>query len=240
MSPTDFPITRCSIIHATGSDDPHLRDQAWDGIVRSYWRPVYKYVRIRWSRGEADAADLTQEFFARAIDRGFFAGFDPARARFRTYLRMCLDRFLSNERKAGQRQKRGGGYQHVSLDFTEAEAELASTDPLDDAEAFFRRESLRSLFTLALDRVRADAEAEGRTSAYDVLERYDLRDPAAPPVTYRDVADELGLPVTTVTNHLSLMRRRLREAVLDELRAVSGSEREYIEEARDLLGTEPA
>jgi len=242
-APSDFPLTRCSIVHATGSDDPRLRGQAWDAIVRSYWKPVYKYIRIRWSQGEDAAADLTQEFFVRAIGRGFFASYDPARARFRTYLRLCLDRFLSNERKAQRRLKRGGALEHVTLDFAEAEAELASVSaPMTadtHADAFFRRESLRSLFALALERVRAEAQSEGRVVAFRAFEAYDLAPPDDPPPTYQSVADQLGLPVTTVTNHLFAMRRLLRAAVLDELCRVCGSEREFREEARELFGFEP-
>ena len=43
-----FPPTRCSVVLATGSADPRLRDEAWSTLVRAYWKPVYKHLRIRW------------------------------------------------------------------------------------------------------------------------------------------------------------------------------------------------
>ena len=76
------------------------------------------------ARSPDDAADLTQGFFLRAFEKDFFAGFDPSRARFRTYLRTCLDGFVANARKADARLKRGGGVTLIPIDFDEAEREL--------------------------------------------------------------------------------------------------------------------
>ena len=77
--------------------------------MTAYWKPVFKYLRLKWHAPAEDAADLTQAFFLRAFEKSFFADFDPRRARFRTYLRTCLDGFVTNARKADTRQKRGGG-----------------------------------------------------------------------------------------------------------------------------------
>ena len=76
------------------------RRVAFDALVSAYWRPVYKYVRIKWRADRDDAADLTQEFFARAFEKGSLGRFDPREARFRTFLRVCLDGFVANEHKA--------------------------------------------------------------------------------------------------------------------------------------------
>ena len=119
-----FPSTRQSIVAAIGSDHGEVRRSAYDRLVTAYWKPVFKYVRLKWHAAPDDAADLTQGFFLRAFEKEFFAGFDPARARFRTYLRTCLDGFVANARKADSRLKRGGGVTFVPLDFEEAEREL--------------------------------------------------------------------------------------------------------------------
>lgn len=236
-----FPSTRASVVHATGSDDPVLREQAWGVLIRSYWKPVYKFIRIQWRADEQDAQDLTQEFFTRAMESGFLERFEPSRARFRTYLRTCLQGFLSNERKAASRLKRGGEYRFVPVDFAAAEAELSHAAPASrDPEAYFRQESIRSLFGLAVDDLRAHCEAAGKTVQFAVFERYDLQpsSPAERP-TYRALAEEFDIPVTQVTNYLAFARRELRRLVLERLREVSGSDGEFRAEAIELLGVDP-
>jgi RNA polymerase sigma-70 factor (ECF subfamily) len=66
-----FPATRWSAVVAARSADPAERRRAFDRIVSVYWRPVYKYIRARWQKPGPDAQDLTQEFFARVIEKDF-------------------------------------------------------------------------------------------------------------------------------------------------------------------------
>src|ERR1700741_4770170 len=148
-----FPVTSQSAVVGARSDDQIIRQRAFDTILTSYWKPVYKYVRLKWQASNEDAKDLTQGFFANAFEKQHFAGYDATKASFQTFLRTCLDGFVANERKAGSRLKRGGGMDHYSLDFAAAENELAShlvtstLNPEDD----FHREWVRWMFTLADD-----------------------------------------------------------------------------------------
>jgi RNA polymerase sigma factor (sigma-70 family) len=238
-----FPLTRFSVVQATISDDAAIRHTAWEALIRSYWKPVYKYIRVRWQADEQDAQDLTQEFFAGAMDRGFFSRFDPTRARFRTYLRICLHGFIANERKAAGRKKRGGEYRILPLDFAGAEGELRELQLASDAdpEEFFRQESIRSLFTLAVEALRARYAAAGRDVQFALFERYDLVPPEQRErPTYQQLADSLGLTVTQVTNQLAAVRREFRRIVLEQLREVSGTEAEFRTEAIELLGVDPS
>jgi len=214
------------------------RREAFDLLVAAYWRPVYTYLRLRWRAEAADAEDLTQGFMAAAWSKGFFDRFDPGRARFRTFLRTCLDRHVLNERKAARAAKRGGGAALLSLDFLSAEGDLRHQEPADPAtaDAVFQREFVRSLFTSALEDLRSELEARGRGEVYAVFDRYDLG--PADGAGYAEVARDLGLSVTQVTNHLHTARRRFRELVLTRLRELSGSEEEFREEAREILGVE--
>lgn len=111
-----FPETRHSIVRGVASQDEAERSRAFGALVESYWRPVYKYARLKWGLPREDAEDLTQAFFARALEKAFFDRYDPAQARFRTFLRTCLDGFAANDWKAARRLKRGGGAQTLSLD----------------------------------------------------------------------------------------------------------------------------
>jgi RNA polymerase sigma factor (sigma-70 family) len=236
-----FPETRCSVVLATGSADPRLREEAWSALVRAYWKPVYKYVRIVWKAGEDDARDLTQGFFTRALEAGFFQDYDPARARFRTYLRLVLQRWLANEHKAARRKKRGGDSRTVDVDFASAERELAAAGHHAglDPDAYFRQETIRALFASAVDELRRLCEETGRSARFAAFERYDLHAEPTERPTYKDIADELGLPVTQVTNHLAWARREMRRIVLEHLHAMTGTDAEYREEALELFGVEP-
>jgi len=234
-----FPETRHSIVRGVASEDEAVRGRAWNGLVESYWRPVYKYARLKWRLQREDAEDLTQAFFARALEKGFFDRYLPAKARFRTFLRTCLDGFAANEWKAAQRLKRGGGVQTLSLDFVTAEGELRQVELEDerDIESYFQREWVRSLFGLALEALREECERAGKRTHFALFERYDLdaAEGAARP-SYQDLAREHGLPVTQVTNHLAWARREFRRIVLDKLRELTASEEEFRAEAREILG----
>ena len=79
-----FPLTRWSVIEAARGGDEAGRLRAMDTLCASYWKPVYKYVRMRWNRPAEDAQDLTQGFFVQLIDRGVLEKYDPAKSRLRT------------------------------------------------------------------------------------------------------------------------------------------------------------
>lgn len=237
-----FPVTRQSVILAARSPDPQTRGQALDTLAASYWRPVYKYLRVRWKTSIEDAQDLTQGFFAEALEKGFFDRYDPARARFRTFLRACLDGFVSKQWQSAHRQKRGGGVRHLSLDFEDAEGELRQLEVADglDMEVYFHREWVRHLMGLAVEALRRLCEAEDKRAHFALFERYDLEGPdAVERPSYAGLAAELGLPLTQVTNHLAWARRRFRALLLEALREATGSDEEFRAEARQLLGTDP-
>jgi RNA polymerase sigma factor (sigma-70 family) len=238
-----FPETRVSVVRATGSPDPDVRRRALDVLVASYWKPVYKYLRLCWKADNEEAKDLTQGFFASAIDREFLARYDPTKAKFRTWLRTCLDGYVSNERKALRRLKRGGDVRHVPLDFETAEGELAAHGVADlaDPEMLFRREWIRSLFALAVEELRERCEAEGKQASFAMFRHYDLEGPDAEErVSYADLAREHGLDVTAVTNRLHAVRKRFRAIVLERLRELCATDEEFRDEARELLGSSEA
>jgi RNA polymerase sigma factor (sigma-70 family) len=237
-----FPATRHSVVRDLGSVDPEARAAAYDGLVRSYWRPVYLYVRLRWRRSADEAQDLTQEFFARAFEREYLERYDPSRARFRTFVRTCLDGFLANHDAAAARLKRGGGFTITTVDFAQAEAELAARAPDEqaDPELWFHREWIRGLFGAALDRLRVQAETAGHARAFALFHRYDVEDAGASPrLTYAALARDAGIGVTDVTNDLAWARRAFREIVLETLRRICATDDEFRAEARDLLGVDP-
>lgn len=234
-----FPDTRDTLVAALASAGDDARSRALDLIARAYHAPVVALLARRWRLERADAEDLAQEFFARAIEKGWFTRYDAARGRFRPFLRSCVEDFARAASRDGARLKRGGAARHIPLEAGEdprAPAALAH-DP--DVERLFEREWARSVLTIAADRLRGECAGTTREAAWRLFERYDLADePDDRRPTYATLAAVAGLPVTQVTNHLAWARRRMREHVLATVRQLTGDEREYRDEVRALLGIE--
>ena len=233
-----FPATRLSVVQRTRSGDEETRRVALATIIDAYWKPVYKYLRLKWSLQPDEAADLTQEFFATTLEKDVVGKYDPGKARFRTYLRMCVDGMAANARKAERRLKRGGGVTLVPLDFETAEGEMATHEPAVDADVdeLFYREWVRALLERSVADLKRTAEQSGRKVMFDVFTRYDLLDEREVRPTYADIARELGITSATVTNHLAAMRRQFRVILLERLRELTANEEEWEAEAAKLLG----
>jgi RNA polymerase sigma factor (sigma-70 family) len=236
-----FPPTRRSVIEAVRSIDAEERERALEVLCAAYWKPVYKYVRWRWNRPADLAQDLTQGFFLEVMERELLEKFDPQKSRLRTYLRVCVDSFVSNEDKAGRRLKRGGNIPHVALDFAGAEEELGATvmDPAlipspESLEEFFEKEWVRSLFALAVEDLRELCVARERERTFHLFEAYDLE--GNEKLSYEQLARDYGISVTDVTNALAWARREFRMIALERLRELCGSEEEFHREARSAFG----
>ena len=233
-----FPATRLSVVERTRSGDAETRRIALASIIDAYWKPAYKYLRVKWSLDPDQAADLTQEFFTAALEKDVVEKYEPSRARFRTYLRLCLDGFASNARKAERRLKRGGGVTVVPLDFETAEGEIAAHEPAVDADVdeLFYREWIRALLERSVADLERHAAAAGRPEMFDVFKQYDLAEDGEARPTYAAIAAALNLTSATVTNHLAAMRKQFRRIVLDRLRELTSSEDEWEAEAARLFG----
>src|SRR3954447_11332836 len=215
-----FPETRHSAVLGLQEKDECVRRQSYEKIIQAYWKPVHQYLRLRWRETDENAADLTQAFFSRTIEAATLTSYDPGKGTFRTYLRTCLDRFVINAHKKSSR------IQTLALDF-----EIPA--PSQEPEAIFNHEWVRSLLIVALE----DLSAGRDTIRFRVFERYDLSDAEGRP-TYDELAKEFGLTTITVTNYLSAMRRDFRKALLNRLREVTATEREFRSEARAIFGVQ--
>lgn len=216
-----FPSTQRTLLQAVAGSLP---DEAMDRVVALYWKPVYCFIRHRFGKDNEDAKDLTQAFFATAIEHEVFERFDPAKASFRTYLRMTVERFAANEHAAAGRQKRGG-----DIEFQPVE-EQASTE--DSPEQIFEREWQRQVFSLALDDLRALCETSDKSLRFQIFELYDLNDGKR--LSYSEIAARYGIAESTVTNHIAWARRTLRMLVTERIRGVTAGDRELGEEVRRL------
>lgn len=227
-----FPATRRSAVVAARSPDEGVRRAAYETLIAAYWAPVYAYVRFRHGADPDGAKDLAQGFFAYALERGQLERYDPARASFRTYLRTCLDSYAANVRRAAAAERRGGRAEQVPLDEAGDSAGGGS-----DPEAYFHREWVRGLLALGVERLRERLHAQGKAHVFAIFERYDLdASVSGSALTYADLAETFGVPVTQVTNHLALARRELRAILLETLAQITSGDAELEEEARALFG----
>jgi DNA-directed RNA polymerase specialized sigma24 family protein len=235
-----FPPTRHSVIERMRSADTGTRREAFGDLAEGYWKPLYKYLRIHWQASHDVAQEWTQAFFSEALQKEWLARYEPEKARFRTFIRLCADRFVMNARQSESRIKRGGGLELLPLDFPAAEAEMARhrLTAAPDAEEFFRREFVRTLFERAVSDVRAEFTAAGRDVPLALFERYDIDPPSN--ISYASLAEEFGLSTAQVTNYLAQVRRSFRQHALETLRSLCGTDDEYRREARELFGVEIA
>jgi len=229
-----FPTTHRSVVMALGSEDVAERVRAFDSVAELYWKPLYKYLRVARHLSSEAAEDVTQGFFARILEKESLAAYDPQRGAFRTFLLTLVDRHLLNEQKSAARVKRGGGESHFQ--FSEVEEEIVGQQSTSlTPEDYFQQEWIRNVFTVAVDRLRQ--AFENRPIQFALFEEYDLGDERG--LSYRDLAARFGLTEMTVTNHLAAVRRQFRRTVLEVLRDITGSDREFRAEARALLGVDP-
>lgn len=233
--PDGFPATRHSVVAGLCGEDARARRSALEAFARDYRPSLQAYLRRRHPSPPEAIDDLLQSFFLHVQEHDPLSRFDPARGRFRGFLRVLLDRWVIDTHRRDQRVRRGGGVAHEPLD---GDAPIATDD---DPDRVFREEWVRQLFHLALADLEADARSHGRASQWRAFERYDIRpetEDARP--TYAELAEELGIPTSKVTNDLHAARRRFRSFLLARLRDVCRDDDEWREEARELLGIDIA
>jgi len=237
---SNFPPTRWSVIEAVRSTDSTERTRALDVLFAAYWKPVYKYVRLKFSKPPDEAQDLTQGFFVELLERDLLSRFDPGKSRLRTYLRLCADSFVLNEIKHASRQKRGGDSIHLALDLSAAERELdaQTIDPASIAspekfDEFFEKEWIRSLFSSAVEDLRQFCKSRGKPRAFSLFESYYL---AESDISYAQLAERHALPIADVTNQLAWARREFRGLAQQRLRALCSTEDEFVRESKSLFG----
>src|SRR3954471_13755889 len=189
-SPGQFPTTQWSrVISAGGPDAPQARE-ALAELCNAYWYPLYAYIRRR-GHGPERARDLTQDFFARAMEKGLLAEADPARGRFRSFLRTVCAHFLANRRDREQAWKRGGGRAVLPIDAVDAEGRYALELAAGlTPERIFDRSWALTLLGRVLDGLGREYDEAGKAATFETLRGVLAGDPDVP--SYAAVAARLG------------------------------------------------
>ena len=228
-----FAATHWSIVLAAArSDTPRARD-ALSKLCQTYWYPLYGYVRGR-GHSREDAQDLTQEFFARLLEKNWVGRADRDKGRFRSFLLTAMKRFLADEWDKARAQKRGGGVPLLSLQFDAAETRWCH-EPADEAtpEQSFERRWVLTLLDDVLQRLRTDYEQEGNTALFAELNPCLVGERTALP--YAELAGKLALSESAVKSAVHRLRRRYRKLLRDEIAQTVADPGEVDEELRHLF-----
>ena len=212
---TAFTTTHWSVVLRAGHGDLPQAAEALDFLCQSYWYPLYAYIR-RNGHSPHDAQDLTQEFFARLLERNYLQLADESRGRFRTFLLTSLKRFLINDWRKVHRDKRGGGRKPISLDAEDTEARF-QVEPVDNRtpdKAFDRQWSVLVL-SRVLDRLEAELLAEKKGPLFNELKTFLLSGDGDG--TYAEIAGRLGMTVGNLKVTVHRLRRRYRELLRHEI-----------------------
>ena len=230
----NFLTTHWSEVVSAGRSDSAEAFAALERLCRSYWYPLYAYVRRR-GYGEEQAKDLTQAFFAQVISRHYIAEADPDRGRFRTFLLTSLNHFLANEWDRGQTQRRGGGLEFVSLDYAREQEERAAEPGHDQTpERLYERRWAEAVLARVLERLRAEFDGPN-VKRFEVLKRFLTEDKGT--TSYVEAAGELRVTEQAAKSAIHRLRQRWRELMREEIAAtvnvVTG--REVEDEIRHLI-----
>jgi RNA polymerase sigma-70 factor (ECF subfamily) len=226
-----FATTRWDVVLASAETQTPGADEALADLCRTYWPPLYAFVRRR-SHSPADSEDLVQDFFAQFLHARAVKKADPLRGRFRTFLLTSLQNFLANEWDRASAAKRGGKFRFVAFDQLASE-ERDALDAPDSVSPEMAFDALwaRSIIDTALQRLREEATAHGRTEVFDELKGFLTATDAR---SYETAATRLGIPLNAVKTAIHRLRGNFRTVVRREVARTVSSPAEIEDELRYL------
>ena len=228
-----FATTHWSVVLTAGRPDSSHYRQALETLCRTYWVPLYVYLRRR-GHDIYQAEDNIQAFFACLLEKGGLRLADPKRGRFRSFLLVALKHFLANESARAQTQKRGGGRKILSLDVENAEKRY-TREPRDELspEKLFERSWALAVLDRTMVRLQAEAVAAKKEKHFDCLKMYLVAEKNAIP--YNEVAARLKMTEGAVKVAVHRLRQRYRDLLRDEIAQTVTTEEQINEEIRDLF-----
>jgi RNA polymerase sigma factor (sigma-70 family) len=227
-----FSSTQWSTVLRAGGESSHEARQALEKLCNTYWYPLYAYVR-RQGHAPADAQDLTQDFFARFLERKYVRLATPERGRFRTFLLTSLKNFLVNEWNKSNALKRGGGQQIISLDEEVAEERFAAEPASQPPDALFDHRWATTLLDRALTRLREEAADGGKSGFFDQVQAFVWGGQETE--GYAQAAERLAMTEGALRVAVHRLRQRFGELLRAEVAHTVATPAEVEEELRYLI-----
>jgi RNA polymerase sigma factor (sigma-70 family) len=227
-----FVTTRWTVVLSAGRKSSSHSDQALAELCQTYWYPLYAYVR-RQGHAKEDAEDLVQAFFARFLEKNYLDGLSAVRGKFRAFLLASLKHFLANEWDKSQRQKRGGGITHLSLDWQTADQRF-HLDPPDPSspDKTFDREWALALLERVIARLQKECADDGKTTLFEQAKGYLMVGEKTIP--YAEAAQCLKLDEGAVRVAVHRLRKRYRHLLRDEIAQTLDDPAQVADELRSL------
>jgi RNA polymerase sigma factor (sigma-70 family) len=231
----DFGTTRWSLVLGAGRPCSQEAGAALAELCQRYWYPLYAYVRRRVG-DVSEAQDLTQEFFARLLEKNTLAAASRERGRFRAFLLGAMKNFLANEWDKAKALKRGGGRPPISLALDTAESKL-TLEPAHELtpEKLYERQWALTLLELVVERIEAEYSAAGKARQFALLKPALTGNRAA--IDYAAAAAALEMSEDAVRQAAHRLRRRYREILREELLQTVADPAEVDDEIRSLFTT---
>jgi RNA polymerase sigma factor (sigma-70 family) len=229
-----FTSTHWSVVVNAQAEDSLLAAEALGKLCEAYWRPVHSYVRSR-GQNATDADDLTQQFFARFLEKGHIQLADRNRGRFRSFLLTAVKHFLINEWERASAKKRGGGQLQVSLDEPIPGDDRPRIELVDEHTAARSYEQTWALALIERVRVRIAAEysSAGKVDRFALLEKFLPGEESE--MTYAMTAERLGVAEGTIKSDVHRLKRRYREVLREEIAHTVATPAEIDDELRYLI-----
>lgn len=212
--PAAFTTTHWSVVLAAQGRSP-AADEALEKLCRSYWWPLYGFVR-RSGYSPEEAQDLTQGFFALLLERRDIDVVRQEKGRLRSYLLVSLKNFLAKARRREVAVKRGEGRALVPLDklLARENADLEPTDALTPDRIYERRWAL-TLLEQVLTGLESEYRSAGNAKLFDCLKEFLSDEPGR--LSQAEVAQQLGITENAVKQAFHRLRRRYRQLLHDEI-----------------------
>jgi RNA polymerase sigma factor (sigma-70 family) len=228
-----FDTTHWTVVIAAGRGSSREAEVALEELCRTYWFPLYVYVR-RQTPTREDAEDLTQAFFARFLEKNYLEKLSSQKGKFRAFLLASLKHFLANEWDRASRQKRGGGVMPLSLDWQSADARY-QTEPVDNLspDKLYDRAWAITLLQKVLARLREENATPDKLRLFEQLKAFLMVGTSAIP--YGEAAARLNLTEGAARVAVHRLRRRYRELLREEISQTLSDTADIAEEMRTLF-----
>jgi RNA polymerase sigma factor (sigma-70 family) len=228
-----FATTHWSVVSRAADSRSPESAEALEVLCRSYWPPLYAYVRRR-GRDVHDAQDVVQEFLRRLLEQKDLGHVDSHKGKFRSFLLASMNHFLANEWNRSQTQKRGGGRIIFSLDQALLDG-VPGVEPFSTAtpEKEFEARWAEAVIKRVLEQLRLEWERRYQARHFDDFKVFLMEERGAAP--FAEAAARLGISESALKSIVHRLRKRYRELFREEIAHTVSSPEEIDEEIRFLF-----
>ena len=213
--PGVFATTHWSVVLAAADEERPMAAEALETLCRTYWYPLYAFVRRR-GYSPQDTEDLLQGFFARFLEKHYLGDVEQAKGRFRSFLLAALKHYLANEWDKAKAVRRGGRAEFVSLEAEAAESRYYE-EPVSELtpEKLYEQRWADELLDRVMERIQHEFGASGQSPLFEALKGFLLGESQG--VSYADVAAQQGLSEGALKKRVQRLRQRYQRLLREEI-----------------------